>query len=136
MAPFYISRHYETVKNSHFLFFFRNFSMSLSLLHFFLIFCNKLDFQKAQKVSPSTILRTLRFSSLGYGADFRRFRLVCSCSILTAPSLKPSIEIYLKPFLKKIKNWKNFLLLESKAKKNKLSLSENYKTREFFKNMF
>ena len=43
---------------------------------FFLIFCNKLDFQKAQRVPPSTILKTLRFLSLGYGADFRRSRLV------------------------------------------------------------
>ena len=42
----------------------------------FLIFCNKLDFQKAQRVPPSTILKTLRFLSLGYGADFRRSRLV------------------------------------------------------------
>ena len=32
----------------------------------FLIFCNKLDFQKAQRVPPSTILKTLRFLSLGY----------------------------------------------------------------------
>ena len=42
----------------------------------FLIFCNKLDFQKAQRVPPSTILKTSRFLSLGYGADFRRSRLV------------------------------------------------------------
>ena len=45
---------------------------------FFLIFCNKLDFQKAQRVPPSTILKTLRFLSFGYGADFRRSRLVSS----------------------------------------------------------
>ena len=42
----------------------------------FLIFCNKLYFQKAQRVLPSTILKTLRFLSFGYGADFRRSRLV------------------------------------------------------------
>ena len=42
----------------------------------FLIFCNKLDFQKAQRVLLSTILQTLHFLSLGYGADFRRSRLV------------------------------------------------------------
>ena len=56
--------------------FFRNFSMSPKGRSFiFLIFCNKLDFQKAQRI-PSTILKTLRFLSLGYGADFRRSRLV------------------------------------------------------------
>ena len=77
-------RHYETVKNYHFLFFlkilkfFRNFSMSPKGRSFiFLIFCNKLDFEKAQGVPPFTILKTLRFLSLGYGADFRRSRLVC-----------------------------------------------------------
>ena len=77
-------RHYETVKNSHVLFFLENFIIFSkffdvsegSLLHF-LIFCNKLDFQKAQRVPPSTILKTLRFLSLGYGADFTRSRLVC-----------------------------------------------------------
>ena len=36
----------------------------------------KLDFQKDQRVPPSTISKTLRFLSLGYGADFRRSRLV------------------------------------------------------------
>ena len=56
---------------------FRNFSMSPKGRSFiFLIFCNKLDFQKAQRVTPSTILKTLRFLSLGYGADFGRSRLV------------------------------------------------------------
>ena len=48
----------------------------------FLIFCNKLDFQKAQRVPPSTILKTLRFLSLGYGADFRRSRLVLFYSFI------------------------------------------------------
>ena len=84
---FYIFRHYEIVKNSHLSFFWKIkknskfFNVSEgSLLRFFLIFCNKLDFQKAQRVPPSTILRTLRFLSLGYGADFRRSRLVRSYS--------------------------------------------------------
>ena len=43
---------------------------------FFDILEKKLDFQKAQRVPPSTILKTLRFLSLRYGADFRRSRLV------------------------------------------------------------
>ena len=43
---------------------------------FFLIFCNKLDFQKVERVPPCTILKTLRFLSLRYSADFRRSRLV------------------------------------------------------------
>ena len=34
-------------------------------------------FSKAQRVPPFTILKTLRFLSLGYGAYFRRSRLVC-----------------------------------------------------------
>ena len=42
----------------------------------FLIFCNKLDFRKAEIVPPFTILKTLRFLSLRYSADFRRSRLV------------------------------------------------------------
>ena len=41
----------------------------------FLIFCNKLDFQKAQKVPSFTILKPLRFLSLWYSADFGRSRL-------------------------------------------------------------
>ena len=45
-------------------------------LQVFLIFCSKLKFQKAQRVSPSTILKTLHFLSLRYSADFRRSRLV------------------------------------------------------------
>ena len=39
-------------------------------LQFFLKFCSKLKFQKAQRVSIFTILKTLRFLSLRYGADF------------------------------------------------------------------
>ena len=62
-----------------FCFFFGKFSKFFfvsegSLLNF-LIFCNKLDFQQAQRVPPSTILKTLRFLSLGYGADLGRSRL-------------------------------------------------------------
>ena len=40
----------------------------------FLIFCNKLDFQKVE--IPFTISKTLRFLSLRYSADFRRSLLV------------------------------------------------------------
>ena len=80
--PFYIFRHYETVKNSHFAFFFnfqffsKLFNVSEGSLFHFLKCCNKLDFQKAQRVPPLVILKTLRFLSLGYGAYFRRSRLV------------------------------------------------------------
>ena len=42
----------------------------------FLIFCNKLDFQKAERVPPFTILKPSPFLSLRYSADFRRSRLV------------------------------------------------------------
>ena len=73
-------------------------------LSFFLIFCNKLKFQKDQKVPPFTLfdiviffgmiifcqkisffqfLKTLRFLSLRYSADFRRSRLVLQTTILT-----------------------------------------------------
>ena len=43
---------------------------------FFKIICSKLKFQKAQRVSIFTILKTWRFLSLRYSADFRRSRLV------------------------------------------------------------
>ena len=39
------------------------------------MFCNKLDFQ-SRKGPPFTILKTLRFLSFRYSADFRRSRLV------------------------------------------------------------
>ena len=42
----------------------------------FFIFCNKLDFQKAERVHLFTILKTWRFLSLRYSADFKRSRLV------------------------------------------------------------
>ena len=54
---------------------------------FFLIFCNKLDFQKVQMVSPFTISKTLRFLSLRYSADFRRSRLVFSFHCLVSSSI-------------------------------------------------
>ena len=56
--------------------FFKNFLMFLKGLHHFLIFCNKLYFQKAQRVPHFTILKTLRCLNLRYSADFRRSRLV------------------------------------------------------------
>ena len=37
---------------------------------------NKLEFQKAQRITPFTIFKTLRFLSLRYSADFGRSRLV------------------------------------------------------------
>ena len=71
-------------QNSHFSFFedfskfFRIFLMTSKgpPFKFFLIFCNKLDFQKLETFPLFTILKTLRFLSLRYSADFRRFRLV------------------------------------------------------------
>ena len=56
--PFLLFRHYET-QNCHFSFF------------FFEIFLNV-----SKKVPPFIILKTLRFLSLKYSADFRRSRLV------------------------------------------------------------
>ena len=41
-----------------------------------LIFCYKLNFQKAQRVPLLKISKTFRFLSLRYSADFRRSRLV------------------------------------------------------------
>ena len=84
---FYVFRHYETVQNSHFSFFFRKLKKTLKKKSKFyclrrvppsicLIFCNKLDFQKARRVTPFTGLKPLRFLSLRYSADFRRSRLV------------------------------------------------------------
>ena len=72
------------VQNSHFSFFLQNFFKNVFEFHqmspkgspSFLIFCNKLDFQKVERVPLFTIIKTLRFLSLRYSADFRRFRLV------------------------------------------------------------
>ena len=80
--PFYVFRHYETVQNSHFSFLFRKFQKKsnffcLQKVPFnFLILCKKLDVQQARRVPPFTVLKTLRFLSLIYSADFRRARLV------------------------------------------------------------
>ena len=43
-------------------------SPTITVANFFDI-CNKLDFQKAQRVPTFTILKILRFLSLGYSAD-------------------------------------------------------------------
>ena len=42
----------------------------------FLDILQQTEFSKSPKSPPSTILKTLRVLSLGYGADFRRSRLV------------------------------------------------------------
>ena len=52
--PFYVFRHYETVQNSQFSFCFKNFLKKSNFFvfkgsHLHLIFCNKLDFQKARR---------------------------------------------------------------------------------------
>ena len=68
---------------------FQNSKVSPKGSHFiFKIFCNNLDFQKAERVLPFTILQTLRFLNLRYSADFRRSRLVIISAIA---------EILLKP---------------------------------------
>ena len=73
--PFLLFRHYETVlKFSFFVFFSTIFSKIFSYIFkclpsIFLILCNKLDFQKVERVPPFTILKTLRFLSLRYSAD-------------------------------------------------------------------
>ena len=43
---------------------------------FFYFFCNRMEFKKAQWVHSFTILKTLRFLSLRYSANFGRFRFV------------------------------------------------------------
>ena len=53
---------------------------SQSLLHFFDIL-QQTGFSKSPKSPPFTILKTLRFLSLGYSADFRRSRLVNTCVV-------------------------------------------------------
>ena len=60
-----------TLFNNHFLRFFQNFCLQKVPLSIFFIFCNKLEFHKARRVPPFTIL------SLRYSADFARSRLVC-----------------------------------------------------------
>ena len=70
-VPLYFFRHCDTVQKSHFQNFFGNFQKSpKDPLFNFLIFRNQLEFRKAQRVPPSTIL------SLKYSADFGRSRLV------------------------------------------------------------
>ena len=60
--PFLVFRHCETFKILIFRFF-ESFFKKISeffycLLQFFLIFCNRLDFRKAERVPPFTILKT------------------------------------------------------------------------------
>ena len=55
--------------------FFENFQCLQRPPSIVLIFCDKLDFQKAQRVS-FMVLKTLLFLSLRCSADFRRSRLV------------------------------------------------------------
>ena len=56
--PFYIFRHCDTVQKSHFKIFLGNFFQSLKgpPFNFFFIFCNQLEFHKAQRV-PFYIFR-------------------------------------------------------------------------------
>ena len=85
--PFYVFRHYETVRNSHFSFFFENkknwkICLSPKGLPFNLFdILQQTGFSKSPKGPPFTGLKTLRFLSLRYSADFRRSRLVCFLSV-------------------------------------------------------
>ena len=88
-VPFQLFRHYETVSKFSFFVFFSNFfskhfrfflNVSKGPPSIFLIFCNKLDFQKVERVLPFTILKTLRFLRLRYSSDFRR-----SCFVSLLP---------------------------------------------------
>ena len=62
--PFYIFRHCDTVQKFHFFIFFRKVLMSPEAPLTFFTFCNKLEFQKAQRVPACTILKTFRFFQL------------------------------------------------------------------------
>ena len=57
----------------HYQFFSKTFLMSKgSPLHLFKIFCNKLEFQKAQRVSPFTFLGTMRlFQNSHFSSELR-----------------------------------------------------------------
>ena len=85
--PFYVFRHYETVQNSNFSFFFRKLKNSnLKKNRKFLCpkgppfnlfdILQQTGFSKIPKGPPFTGLKTLRFLSLRYSSDLRRFRLV------------------------------------------------------------
>ena len=80
--PFYVFRHYETIRNSHFSFFskvkkIRKF-LSQRVRPPFNLFdiLQQTGFSKSSKGPPFTGLKTLRFLSLRYSADFRRSHLV------------------------------------------------------------
>ena len=76
-SPFYIFRHCDTSKVSFFDFFSKFFqSLQMVPTSIFFLFSDKLDFQKAQLVLPSTVLKTSRFLSLRYSANFRHSLLV------------------------------------------------------------
>ena len=84
IPPFKFFGRMRLFQNSYFLFFFENFLKNFSnfskclrrVPSFFSIFCNKLDFQKAERGPLFTILKPLGFLSLRYSANFGRFRLV------------------------------------------------------------
>ena len=67
-------------QNSPYSFFFNKsfdfYNVSKGSPSMFLIFCNKLYFQKVERDPPFTILKPLRFLSLRYSSDFSRSRLV------------------------------------------------------------
>ena len=81
--PFLLFRHYETVsKFSFFVFFSKIFSKNFSNFFnvskgspsIFLIFCNKLDFQKAQMVSPFYFFGTMRlFQNSHFSFFFQKY---------------------------------------------------------------
>ena len=77
--PFHVFRHYETVQNSHFRFFFskiNEFFVSKGSPFNLFDILQQTGFSKSPKGPPFTGLKTLRFLSLRYSTDFRRSRLV------------------------------------------------------------
>ena len=84
-VTFYVFRHYETVQNSHFSFFFRKFRKKnriflvykASPFNFFDIL-QLTGFSKSSKSPPFTGLKFLRFLSLRRSADFRRVPVLFS----------------------------------------------------------
>ena len=93
--PFYVFRHYETVQNSHFSFFFRKLKKStffcLQRVPFDILLFDILQ-QTGLSKSPKgpRFYRFKNFLSLRYSADFRRSRLVFSSKSVSLVSSSSS----------------------------------------------
>ena len=84
----------------------------------FLIFCNKLDFQKSPK--PSYIVKNFIFLSLRYGADYRRSRVVfliirVHLSIIRVLKILNKTKVLLLSFFRTLdfKKFLNFVFVSS-----------------------